>query len=250
MRKYTIGITTFSLRYDLLVELVKQVRKFSDNDIIIAINGDNKQEFNDDYRKKILKLCGSYIRIYPIFFTEFRGLTKMWNTITIHSCNEIILMLNDDVTFTTDKVFRTLDGIEDSQLNGIRPINSSFSHFVFTKTVLHNLKYFDERFLGFGHEDGDIMYRHVETYNSLTDPLWIDGIKNNSSDIGDKNVLRGADNRAASISERYCFKDIGPKYIPVSNAKIFSSFGNREKVIEDIQQYPHESFFKKHKDEI
>jgi uncharacterized protein YbgA (DUF1722 family) len=65
---YSVCITTFSKRFNFLEKLVSQVRSFSNCDILISINGDYKQEFNNEYRKQILNLCLKYDNIYPIFF--------------------------------------------------------------------------------------------------------------------------------------------------------------------------------------
>ena len=45
---YTIGITTFSKRYELLVTLIKQIRSFTDKTIIISINGEKDGEFEGE----------------------------------------------------------------------------------------------------------------------------------------------------------------------------------------------------------
>ena len=54
MNNFTVAITTFSKRFNYLESLVKQVREFTNHDILIAINGDYQEKFNNDYRKNVL----------------------------------------------------------------------------------------------------------------------------------------------------------------------------------------------------
>lgn len=45
-------------------------------------------------------------------------------------------------------------------------INNSFAHFGLTIGRLNNIGWFDERFFGFGQEDGDFYYRYLEYYKN------------------------------------------------------------------------------------
>ena len=187
---YSVCITTFSKRFNFLEKLVSQVRSFSNCDILISINGDYKQEFNNEYRKQILNLCLKYDNIYPMFFPEQRGLAKMWNELVIHSKTDWCLMLNDDVELTLDDIFTTtIPSLGDKP--DLRRINGSFSHFLIHKVCLDELGYFDERLLGFGEEDGDIFYRYIERYNSWIQELYVHGFINIVSDIRDENITAG-----------------------------------------------------------
>ena len=92
---FTIGITTFETRFDMLKALIKSLRAYVRNDIIVTINGNFNEELNETYRSESLKFFSEYNNIYPIYFTELRGLAKMINSIFIHSRNENVLILND-----------------------------------------------------------------------------------------------------------------------------------------------------------
>ena len=95
MNNFDIGITTFSLRYDFVESLVKSIRTLGiDNNIFLCINGEKDSNFSEEYRQKILSLCLNYKNVFPIFFVETRGLSKMWNTLLIHSTKEDVLLLN------------------------------------------------------------------------------------------------------------------------------------------------------------
>jgi len=46
-----ILITTFEKRYDLLVKLIESIRRFTDCNIILLINGELEKEIPELYRK-------------------------------------------------------------------------------------------------------------------------------------------------------------------------------------------------------
>jgi hypothetical protein len=242
---YSVCITTFSKRFNFLETLVSQVRSFSNCDILISINGDYKQEFNNEYRKQVLNLCLKYDNIYPLFFTEQRGLAKMWNELVIHSKTDWCLMLNDDVELTQDEIFsQTIPSLGDKP--DLRRINGSFSHFLIHKVCLDELGYFDERLLGFGEEDGDIFYRYIETYNSWIQELYVHGFTNIVSDIRDENITAGV-GKYTKFNRDFSFLNENPKYVSVSEG-ISGLFGvPMSKNLKDEQQYPYEKFFRENK---
>src|SRR5665647_1795385 len=89
----TIGITTFEARFDqYFVPLLKRIREYTDNEIVIAVNGEYNRAFGEEYRSKLLKCISDHKNVYPIFPPQFRGLTKLWNTIAIHATHDHILM--------------------------------------------------------------------------------------------------------------------------------------------------------------
>jgi hypothetical protein len=97
MNNFDIGITTFSLRYDFVESLVKSIRTLGvDNNIFICINGEKDSNFSEEYRQKILSLCLNHKNVFPIFFVETRGLSKMWNTLLIHSTKDNLLIFKSD----------------------------------------------------------------------------------------------------------------------------------------------------------
>lgn len=242
MIPYSICITTFSKRFNLIEKLVSQIRSFTNTDILIAINGDYTLEFNNDYRKKMLNLCSSFDNIYPIFFPEMRGISKLWNTLVIHSKQDWCLVLNDDIEITTNDIFEKLFFILDSDPN-IYLINNQvegqgFSHFIVHKKFLDAVGYFDERFLGFGCEDGDLLWRYEEKYQRPIQILQIHGILNLRDGSRDENI-QPENTKYTKFNKDFCMQ----KYIPGDGA--VGSFGQKMKrVIPDESQYPYEKFFK------
>ena len=245
---YSVCITTFSKRFNYVEKLVSQVRSLTTCDILIAVNGDYNQEFNNEFRKQILDLCLKFDNVYPIFFPEQRGLAKLWNTLVVHSKQDWCLLLNDDVELDNDEVFTsTIPSLGNKP--DLRRINGSFSHFLIHKDCLDKIGYFDERLLGFGEEDGDIFYRYIETYNEWIQELWVHGFTNLVVDVRDENIKPGI-GKYSQFNRNFCFSDEPCKYISVSEG-ITGLFGQHmKKNIEDLSQYPYEKFFKENKGKL
>jgi glycosyltransferase involved in cell wall biosynthesis len=247
MNNYSICITTFSKRFSYIETLVGQIRKFSDSDILISVNGDYKKEFDNSYRDKILQLCLSHKNVYPIFFPEQRGLSKLWNTLLIHSRHDWCLMLNDDVEIESNDVFLSASNLSDNP--DIFRVNGSFSHFFVHKVCIHDLGYFDERLLGFGEEDGDIVFRYIEKYNKWIQDLWIGGLKNLVIDVRDENI-RGANSKYSAFNRDFCFMIENCKYKPDTQG-IQGCFGYpMSKNLNDLPNYAYELFFRENKNNL
>jgi hypothetical protein len=179
-----ILITTFEKRYDLLVKLIESIRRFTDCNIILLINGELEKEIPELYRKNILQLCLNTTNIIPYFFTEFVGLSKMWNRGVISSNKEYQLILNDDLLFNKN----ILDNIELNNINDILTINNCFSHFIINKKFLQEFDYFNEYLLGVGFEDSDFVRRYKKLYSKDVPTLYDDSISHSRSKITTDNM--------------------------------------------------------------
>lgn len=247
MTPFTIGITTFSKRYNYIEKLVNQIRSYAKHDILIAINGDYKQDFNEEYRKQILNLCLKQERVYPIFFPEQRGLSKLWNTLMIHSKTNWCLLLNDDVEVLNGDIIPFGENLPDTP--NMHRINGSFSHFFVHKKCIDDLGYFDERLLGFGEEDGDIFFRYIEKYNKWIQDSYINGLNNLVVDVRDENIKRGV-GKYSAFNRDFCFFIENCKYVPDSSG-ITGCFGMpMRKNLQDLNQYPYEKFFQENKEKL
>ncbi|MFW8601949.1 glycosyltransferase family 2 protein [Desulfobacterota bacterium M19] len=162
----TIGITTFADRFDKYFKpLLNRINEFENNtEIIVAVNGEHDQAFNEEYRQKILTFLASHQNVFPIMFPVFRGVSKLWNSIIIHATNNYILMLNDDIMINSPTFIKDVKRY--IILNNYRSftINKSWSHFLISRAEIDYLGYFDERLLGIGEEDGDISWRYFHEY--------------------------------------------------------------------------------------
>jgi hypothetical protein len=241
---FDIGITTFSKRFDFVENLVNKIRNLGvNNNIFLCINGEKDGVFNEEYRKKILTLCVNHPNIYPIFFVETRGLSKMWNTLIIHSIKDNILLLNDDIEVFNDNMFQVVSShIESPEYYGLSKINSTFSFFVVNKELIHELGYFDERLIGFGEEDGDITFRMINKKGRDVYHLYAQGITNIVSDIRHDHIKPGVGkyswfNRNFTFNEKYNCNG--------ATSGISGMFGVEcDQVLPDEPQYPYEKFFR------
>lgn len=247
--KYSICITTFKDRIGLLKKLIKSLRDFSDSDIFIAINGQANQTFCNDYRREVLALCSNYQSIYPIFFLEQRGLAKMWNTLIVHSGTENNLMLNDDVEITRGD----FDSFcKQQQPNPICTLNYSFSHFLVNKNIFHDMKGFDERFLGFGSEDTDIRFQYYLKYKKGVPNLPLHGIRNIGVHTFDPGVKNVKGSKYSAFNNLFLIWGENPKYSK-------SKDGERgidvwtfpvKKNLDEEPQYIYENFFQENKHKL
>ena len=246
MKAYTIAITTFSKRYHFLEETLGKVREFNnDSDILICVNGEKDGKFSEDYRKKVLNLCSQYENVYPIFFIELRGLSKMWNTCIIHSSTEDLLILNDDINIVTGAIFDYTSSLINNGYKGICKIRSTFSFFIVNKNLMNKVGYFDERLLGFGEEDGDITHRLLCMDIPVKD-AFVEGLNNIVSDIRHDEVI---DNQCkySKFNREFTFNQ---KYKRVDNGIQGMFSFPCEKVLEDQNLYPYESFFMENKHKL
>lgn len=241
---FDIGITTFSLRYDFIESLIKDIRNLNiKNNIFLCVNGEKNSEFNEEYRKKILNLCSQYESIFPIFFIETRGLSKMWNTLIIHSSKENILLLNDDIKILTDNIFQVVsEQINSNDYYGLSLINNTFSHFIVGRNFIDEIGYFDERLIGFGEEDGDIMYRILKKGNTIH-RIYCSGVDNIISDIRHEFIKPGV-GKYSFFNRDYIFNQ---KYKCNGDIYYFPEGVECDQLLEDKQLYPYEKFFKENK---
>lgn len=250
MNNFDIGITTFSLRLNFVENLVCKIRELGvQNNIYLCINGEKDGNFNEEYRQKILKVCLDYSNVFPIFFVETRGLSKMWNTLIIHSTKDDILILNDDIDLVTENMFKVVsDHIISDQYYGLSKINGTFSFFVINKNLIDELGYFDERLIGFGEEDGDITYRLISKKNKDVYQLNVQGVHNIVSDIRHEHIKQGVGkyswfNRNFTFSQKYNCEN--------ATSGISGMFGMIcDQILPDENQYPYEKFYKENKDNL
>ena len=176
----SIGITTFVHRFeDYFIPLISKIREFDqETEIVVAINGEHQQPFDEAFRGKILHFLADHPRVFPIVFPEFRGVSKLWNSIITHASHEFILMLGDDIMITDpDFLATTKQHIIQNQGKSFT-INKSFAHFVLSRKEIDQLGYFDERLLGIGEEDGDITWRYHQEFRQEFANFKIKSFKN------------------------------------------------------------------------
>lgn len=189
MTNYSIGIVTFEHRFEKFFKpLIRQIKAFRpDIEIMVAVNGEYKAPFNDNYRQQALTFMATYKNVFPNVHTEFRSLAKLWNNLLINASNHQVLLLNDDVTITSEQFFDALEYLIESGENFFK-INGSWSHTLLDRRLVSQLNWFDERFLGVGEEDGDMEWQiGAATNGGLIKSLQVPDIINH---VDAENVLK------------------------------------------------------------
>jgi hypothetical protein len=247
MENFTIAITTFAKRYDYVVNLIPQIRNYTDNKILLIINGEKDGEFDETYRKNVLELCAKYNNVYPSMFIETRGLCKMWNTGLILSDKDDVLILNDDIEIHSGDVIKYVSlHIKTPEYKGLTKINGSFSHFIANKVIIDKLGYFDERLLGFGEEDGDISYRFIKAGIAINN-IYVNGVVNIISNIRHEHITAGI-GKYSNFNRQFIY---GEKYSPNVSSPHKGMFDTpMDQKLEDVNQYPHEEFFRQNKSKL
>jgi hypothetical protein len=169
---YSIGITTYKYRFEKwLKPLLNQIKKFRpDIEILISVNGESNEPFDETFRKDLLEFTALKSNTFVTIYPTFRGLCKMWNNLLINSSNHHVLLLNDDITITSDQFFDNLESLI-SQGNNLFKINGSWSHAFVDRRVVDKVGWFDERFLSIGEEDGDFEWRLGKLLGGYTMPV-------------------------------------------------------------------------------
>jgi hypothetical protein len=177
--KITIVITTFKYRFEkYLKNLVNQI-KSCDNDVevIVCINGENKESFDETYRKDILTFLADKKNVYPVFFPEFRSLSLLWNTGIRQSSNNFILILNDDLSITDKNFLNNVKSCIGREGKSFK-INGSFSHFLVNKLEVFDVGGFNTKLLGIGEEDGFFEWMYNYKLKRSLNNFYIPGIIN------------------------------------------------------------------------
>lgn len=174
----TIGIVTFSKRFDMFKALIADIRRRTDVPIVVCVNGEMSGKIDPAYRKELLEFCASFPEVYPQLFPTFQGLAKLWNTLVINAPTEHVYILNDDVSFKCDDVIERIERHINETGSGLFYAPWGWSHFVISKAILDDLGYFDERLLGVGEEDGDMHWRFLNLLGSEPGGIEVPGVGN------------------------------------------------------------------------
>lgn len=248
----SIGITTFAARIDrYFIPLLDRIREYAKNEVVVAVNGEHDQPFDEGYRKHVLSFIAGHENVYPVVFPRFRGLSKLWNTIIVHATHDHVLMLNDDVMIENPRFLKEV--CSRLRENGGRMflINRSWSHFVVTRSEIEELGYFDERLLGIGEEDGDMMWRYINRYGKEIPSFKMKGFVNYAEETvrayKPLNIRTHSGTKYSLFNRRFMFEE---KYEPSPDG--IRGMFDEPVVMKDPgkEQYPNERFYRSRKKEL
>ena len=245
----SIVITTFKYRFEkYFISLLNSIKDFDlDIEVIVTVNGEHKENFDVNYRREILHYISTKKNVFPVMFPQFRGLAKLWNTGIIHSSNEYILLLNDDVLIT-DKDFLEIVKVTINRLQTSFKINGSFSHVVLKKSEVIDLNFFDDRLLGIGEEE-EFCWRYEKMYQKVFKNVSIPGIINYvDMTHSPTNIKTGASGKYSKFNRDLLFNHIyrideenGEQHAMIQEKLIYNGWE---------KQYPYEKFYLENKDKL
>jgi len=245
----TIGITTFEHRYETYFKpLLRQIKQFDPHiEVIVAINGEHKQDFSNKYREDILDFISDSPNTYPIMFPTFRGLSKLWNSIIIHSSNDHILLLNDDVTIMGSQFIEAVKRL--CTYNTSIEINGSWSHVLLNKKEVMEVGYFDERLLGIGQEE-ILIWEYEKYYKRKLESIYLPGIINHvDMSHAPQNIKATESGKYSKFNKDILFNTL--YNINYDKGEIHGKIQEPLIICEPIiRQYPYESFYLENKDKL
>lgn len=240
---YSVVITTFNRRFDLFKSLFQKIKKQRpDIEVLVFINGLTNHPFDEEYRKSILEFISQYNKTFPYVFPEFISNSKMWNLSCQFATSDKVLMIQDDLDIE-DTFF---DDFENILLPDHKffVLNDSYSSFLIDKYTLDELNWFDERYLGIGHEDGT----WTMTYGnrpSITIPSMCNSVDVNFKDwqwelLEKEKRLDGQ--RLCRFSSRYS----------EFNNEVNDAIRSKQPVygVSEQRQYPYQKFYWDNKDKL
>lgn len=159
-----IVITTFEQRFEIYaIPLINDLRERLSCPIYLVINGNYEGPAQVKSLTNLLRQISGMENVFPIVFGRMQGCSSLWNTGLAHSNCSMNFVFNDDIsidkTTITDQMQIAVDSMVDKDLI---TINNSWSHYLISNRCLELIGPFDERFLGFGEEDGDYIRRVFE----------------------------------------------------------------------------------------
>lgn len=247
MINMSVCLVTFKERYELIKSLIPRIREVipENVDIILAVNGNFEESMPDSYRSDMLRLSIENKNVYPIFCPDFMSLSKLWNTLVLFSKTEYNFVMTDDLVISNPNVYKIVSEFAEQTKEEFFTINNGFSHFVATKSFLHQIGYFDERLLAYGEEDGDLVHRYIKMFNRNVPTLAIDGFYNGAAyHLKMQHTDNHIDNKPTINREVAKIKYTDdPAGICGMNPTPISQTG----ILEDYQQYPYEEFVRKNR---
>lgn len=242
---YSVAITTFNRRFELFKNIFTKVKQQRpDIETLLFINGLTNLPFDEEYRKNILEFITPFNNTFPIVFPEFRSNSKFWNLSCQLITNDNVLVLQDDIDIG-DTFFDDFDNSYKSLGDHCTYINGSFGGLYLNKHRVDALNWFDERYIGIGHEDGTF----IRSYQSAWGGMPILNIQ--------------------SLNNRYDLdwqKELLKNEIRLDGQRLDNQFSRFSRFNEEVQgfinsgqevygvpvqrQYPYEKFYWDHKKEL
>jgi hypothetical protein len=156
---FAIGITTYKDRF---TSCLKQILRklsflFPGCQIYVLANGHYLKEEQVEYLDRIQSYCSRFSNVRLISYIDPQGLSFLWNTILKASGSSRNLILNDDID--VKRSFARFIDRSGILQRDVATINSSWSHFFISESIVERAGFFDENLPELGGEDDDYLAR-------------------------------------------------------------------------------------------
>ena len=159
---FSIVITTFQARQErYCTPLVSHLRNFGcDAPIVVVVNGEPNGALDPGRRMGFVRSLASNSDIHFVMFRDIVGLARLWNAGVQAAASDVCVVLNDDLLAVSADCVDDLARLASTARKvGVAIGNGSWSHFGIARSTMMRVGWFDERYLGFGEEDGDYSWR-------------------------------------------------------------------------------------------
>jgi hypothetical protein len=128
-------------------------------------------------------------------------MSSLWNTGIRCSNFDLTVVLSDDLTVRKSGLRGAVDQLfESARSHGLVTLNGSFGHFAISRDCIRAIGWFDERFVAFGEEDGDYMWRYEEHFGRARLNLNLPGLHNRVSDTGFESFANNPDSKYSKFN--------------------------------------------------
>lgn len=224
-----IVITTFSERFfsDCL-PLIKGIRQAQIIEpIYVVINADFGGDFDVAMRSQFLAELSTTYACFPVCSGRPLGMAAAWNLGIRQSGASTIAVLSDDLSFDVKHLKNCIESLMAAvEKEKLVILNGSFGHFAVTMQCIRDVGWFDERFLGFGEEDGDYLWRFEEKYGVSAPTIMVFGLSNRSAATGFDVIQTKADDKYSLFNKEFLLQkyEFNPSG---SHASMFDQPANR-----------------------
>jgi len=203
----TIIMTTFSGRFfEFAIPSLNSFRESAlQRDFYLVINGDQDGDFDRELRHKFLVDASKQLPVQPICFGSGRGMSELWNAGARMANAEKLIFIGEDLLIQPPLLQGAIEAIEAGLDNSpLVILNDSFGHFGIRRSALQKVGWFDERFLGFGEEDGDIYWR-VRAAFPDEEIMWLShpGLNNISANSGYEAITSNDGNKYSAFNAAF-----------------------------------------------
>jgi hypothetical protein len=128
-------------------------------------------------------------------------MSSLWNTGIRCSNFDLTVVLSDDLTVRKSGLRGAVDQLfESARSHGLVTLNGSFGHFAISRDCIRAIGWFDERFVAFGEEDADYMWRYEEHFGRARLNLNLPGLHNRVSDTGFESFANNPDSKYSKFN--------------------------------------------------